>query len=151
MMNSLDRLQRERREAEDALLAEEESSRKDIEDLLDSQRKKVEVVISSQRDRVAELVGRIRRLRRQEDVVKEKVIGVLHLEEELDREEEEEARRREPGAQQATTSVASPSFFSGINFDLGPLSPSTAVALGVVDQDFGGESPQAGPSNASHA
>ncbi|KAI1439321.1 hypothetical protein F5Y02DRAFT_406045 [Annulohypoxylon stygium] len=152
MMNSLDRLreerdrlQRERREAEDALLAEEESLRKDIEDLLDSQRKKVEAVISSQRDRVAELVGRIRRLRRQEDVVKEKVIGVLYSEEELDR--EEEARQGELGAQQPSVSEAAPSFF-GVGFDLGPMSPSTEAFLASVGQGSGDENHQASTSHS---
>ncbi|KAI1439356.1 hypothetical protein F5Y02DRAFT_103328 [Annulohypoxylon stygium] len=161
-MNSLDRLreerdrlQRERREAEDALLAVEESSRKDIEDLLDSQRKRVEALVSSQRDRVAELVGRIRRLRRQEDVVKDRVIGVLSLEEELDREEEteraecekEEVRQKELEVQQSSASEAAPSFF-GVGFDLAPMSPSTEAYLTLVGQGSGDENRQASTSHS---
>ncbi|KAI1085933.1 hypothetical protein F5B19DRAFT_480992 [Rostrohypoxylon terebratum] len=161
-MNSLDslgteydRLQKERRDTEEAL----EVFLRDQQAAITKQQDETKRLLEQQHERTRELLGRIHRLRRQEEVVKGKVVKILQHEEQLDK-EEEELSREEIAVMRDTTeawqpldgsSAVSPSFFSGMNFDLGPLSPSTAAALGVVDQGSGGESPQAGPSNASHA
>ncbi|KAI1093115.1 hypothetical protein F5B19DRAFT_491882, partial [Rostrohypoxylon terebratum] len=135
-MNALDRVSQARTRLE--------QERKDAEDELVRLQQEYQ-------SKISEKIGKLQRLRRQEDLLKKRGLELLKQGDDLDAIEERERLAEEQAKvdqersflSPEMPSVVSPSSFSGIDFGLGPLSPSTAVALGVVDQDFGGESPQA--------
>ncbi|RYP40553.1 hypothetical protein DL768_010612 [Monosporascus sp. mg162] len=111
-----------------------------------------------------ELLGRLKRLRLQQDVLKKKAFAILKEGYELDQLEEqekleEEQRRMEEEQARLASEInanieASASFdwnAEGLDLGVGPLSPATLAALEMVGQDSGGETSQPGPSHSSGA
>ncbi|KAI1086011.1 hypothetical protein F5B19DRAFT_480716, partial [Rostrohypoxylon terebratum] len=85
LSSEFERLQRERREAEDELIRlQQEVSGKHDEFL------KLQQDISGKQGEILQRLSKLQRLRRQEEIVRGKVGDILRAEEEIDREEEEE-------------------------------------------------------------
>ncbi|KAI1098770.1 hypothetical protein F4804DRAFT_113817 [Jackrogersella minutella] len=107
--------------------------------------------------KISEKINKLQRLRRQEDLLKERGLQLVRQGEALDDPEEMdhlmqeksrvEAERARLDSEIAASSVL-PSSFSGINFDLGPMSPSTEAFLASVGQDSGDENRQASTSRS---
>ncbi|RYP42431.1 hypothetical protein DL768_010340 [Monosporascus sp. mg162] len=125
-----DRFQEERRAAEDELV---ELQRKFQEEM-------------------SKRINKLQRLRRQEDILKKKVLEILEEGHKLDqleekeRVEEEQQRIEEKQARLAleinANMEASASFdwsAEGLDLGVGPLLPATLAALEMVGQDSGGE------------
>ncbi|KAI1086153.1 hypothetical protein F5B19DRAFT_480289 [Rostrohypoxylon terebratum] len=133
LSSELERLRLERQGAEDELL-------------------RLQKEINDRQEGISERINRLQRLRRQEELVRTKALSILQREERLDKEEEEKTRKESEASQPFTDSfVVSPASFSGINFDLGPLSPSTEAFLASVGQGSGDENRQASTSHSGGA
>ncbi|RYO87807.1 hypothetical protein DL763_006225 [Monosporascus cannonballus] len=135
MNETQDRLQKEQRALEDEFLAHQEAIKKE--------RRK-------QNEKSLKFIGRLRRLRLQQDLLKKKAVEILKEGLELDQLEEREKmekERRRVEAEQAqlasemdAMAEASISFdWNAVGLDLsgGPLSPTTLAALETVGQDSG--------------
>ncbi|KAI1390927.1 uncharacterized protein F4822DRAFT_426777 [Hypoxylon trugodes] len=124
---------------------------------LEQKRKDAEDKLIRLQEKMAKKISKLQQLHRQEDLLKRRGLELLKLSKEQDTEEEqahlaeEQAHIIEEQVQvkrghgiptSKTSSLAFPSSLSGINFDLGPMSPSTAAVWALVGQGFGGENPQ---------
>ncbi|RYP06351.1 hypothetical protein DL765_009530 [Monosporascus sp. GIB2] len=151
MNETQERLQREQREIEDSFLAYQEAAKKELDELRRRQNEKSK-----------EFVGKLRRLRLQQDLLKRRAVEMLKENLELDQLEErekleEEQRRMEAEQAQLVPETdaladASTSFdwnAAGLDLSGGPLSPATLAALETVGQDSGGGTFQPGPSHSS--
>ncbi|RYO91746.1 hypothetical protein DL763_004896 [Monosporascus cannonballus] len=152
-MNSLtrlgeerDRFEREQREVEDSFMAYQEVAEKELDDL----RQRQEEALRRRKEKSQEFIGRLRRLRLQQEVLKKKAVAILKEGYELDQLEEqerlEEERRRVEAEQAQLASEmdavmeASASLdwnAAGVDLSGGPLSPATLAALETVGQDSG--------------
>ncbi|KAI1439467.1 hypothetical protein F5Y02DRAFT_405706 [Annulohypoxylon stygium] len=137
-MNSLERvsvarerIEKERREAEDELVR--------LQQELQS--------------KISEKINKLQRLRRQEDLLKERGLQMVRngddFIDEVPSEGPEQSRSGLvlPGSDVDISRVSHASF-SGVNFDLGPMSPSTEAFLASVGQGSGDENRQASTSRS---
>ena len=125
---------------------------------LEQERKDAEDELVRLQEKMSEKISKLQRLRRQEDLLKKRGLELLRLGDEQDAEEERarlaeeqaSAERERTLLNSEGSSSAFPSF-SGINFDLGPMSPSTAAAWASVGQDSGDGNHQASTSHSEGA
>ncbi|RYO82460.1 hypothetical protein DL764_009602 [Monosporascus ibericus] len=147
MNKTQERLQKEQRALEDEFLAHQEA--------VEKERRK-------QNEKSLKFIGRLRRLRLQQDLLKKRAVELLKKGLELDQLEERkkmEEERRQVEVKQAqlaseidAIAEASTSFdWNAVRLDLsgGPLSPATLAALETVGQDSAGGTSQPGPSHSS--
>lgn len=146
-MNSLDRVDQERERLE--------KEQRDTEDEVLELQQKFQEELSRR-------IGKIKRLRLQQDLLKKRATEMLkeglRLDELEAREREEEQQRVEAEQVQLASEIdavveQSTNFdwsSLGVDLGVGPLSPGSLAALATVGQDSGGGNPQPDPSHSSN-